>query len=125
MQITRDQGQTWNYVSNPYGDTTGTFPNYVYSDAPEFWSLFSQTYSTPIDIDDYAGVTIQMRYWFHSDSDAPQGEGLFLDDIAVNVDATGSSAEGDTARSRELGGLIGAAIQNELVKQKRPGGLLA
>jgi len=45
--------------------------------------------------------------------------------IAVNVDATGSSAEGDTARSRELGGLIGAAIQNELVKQKRPGGLLA
>ena len=86
MQITRDQGQTWNYVSNPYGDTTGTFPNYVYSDAPEFWSLFSQTYSTPIDIDDYAGVTIQMRYWFHSDSDAPQGEGLFLDDIAVNVD---------------------------------------
>ena len=21
MQITRDQGQTWNYVSNPYGDT--------------------------------------------------------------------------------------------------------
>ena len=45
--------------------------------------------------------------------------------IAVNVDASGSSAEGDTARSRELGGLIGAAIQNELVKQKRPGGLLA
>ena len=45
--------------------------------------------------------------------------------IAVNVDATGSSAEGDTARSRELGTLIGAAIQTELVKQKRPGGLLA
>ena len=86
MQITRDQGQTWLYVSNPYGDTTGTFPNYVYSDAPEFWSLFSTTYSSPIDIDDYAGASIQMRYWFHSDSDAPQGEGLFLDDIAVNVD---------------------------------------
>ena len=86
MQITRDQGQTWNYVSNPYGDTTGTFPNYVYSDAPELWSLFSTTYSTPIDIDDYAGAPMQMRYWFHSDSDAPQGEGLFLDDIVVNVD---------------------------------------
>ena len=86
MQITRDQGQTWLYVSNPYGDTTGTFPNYVYSDAPEFWSLFSTTYSQPIDIDDFAGASIQMRYWFHSDSDAPQGEGLFLDDIAVNVD---------------------------------------
>ena len=88
MQISRDQGQTWFYVSNPYGDTTGTIPNYVYSDAPEFWSLFSTTYSTPIDIDDYAGISIQLRYWFHSDSDAPQGEGLFLDDISVNVDGT-------------------------------------
>ena len=88
MQISRDQGQTWYYVSNPYGDTTGTIPNYVYSDAPEFWSLFSTTYSTPIDIDDYAGISIQLRYWFHSDSDAPQGEGLFLDDISVNVDGT-------------------------------------
>ena len=84
MQLTADGGQSWYYVSNPYGDTTAS--NYVYSDAPEFWSLFSTTYSQPIDIDDYAGASIQMRYWFHSDSDAPQGEGLFLDDIAVNVD---------------------------------------
>ena len=84
MQLTADGGQSWYYVSNPYGDTTAS--NYVYSDAPEFWSLFSTTYSEPIDISNYAGSSIQMRYWFHSDSDAPQGEGLFLDDIAVSVD---------------------------------------
>ena len=86
MQLTVNAGQSWNYVSNPYGDTSATANNYVYSDAPEFWSLFSTTYSEPIDISDYAGSSIQLRYWFHSDSDAPQGEGLFLDDIAVSVD---------------------------------------
>ena len=88
MQLTPDGGQSWYYVSNPYGDTSATAMNYVYSDAPEFWSLFSTTYSEPIDISNYAGSSIQIRYWFHSDSDAPQGEGLFLDDISVNVDGS-------------------------------------
>jgi hypothetical protein len=45
--------------------------------------------------------------------------------IVVNVDASGSSVEGDTEQSRELGRLISVAIQSELIKQKRPGGMLA
>ena len=45
--------------------------------------------------------------------------------IVVNVDASGSSVEGDEAQGRELGRLISVAIQSELVQQKRPGGLLA
>ena len=45
--------------------------------------------------------------------------------ITVNVDASGSSAEGDNQISAELGNAIVAAIQAELVNQKRPGGLLA
>jgi hypothetical protein len=45
--------------------------------------------------------------------------------VVVNVDAKGSSASGDTAAGKQLGGLIGAAVQAELIKQKRPGGLLA
>ncbi|BCV05157.1 MAG: hypothetical protein CM15mV99_240 [Caudoviricetes sp.] len=44
--------------------------------------------------------------------------------IVVNVDASGSSVEGDEQQSRELGLLISSAIQSELIKQKRPGGLL-
>ena len=44
--------------------------------------------------------------------------------IVVNVDASGSSVEGDNERSRELGQMLSAAIQSELIKQKRPGGLL-
>ena len=45
--------------------------------------------------------------------------------IVVNVDATGSSVEGDEQQGRELGRMISVAIQSELVKQKIPGGILA
>ena len=88
MQVSPDSGSTWFYCSNPYGDTTGTFPNYVFTDAPELWALFSTYYNEPIDLDNYAGISLQFRYWFHSDSDAPQGEGLFIDDISIDVDGS-------------------------------------
>ena len=45
--------------------------------------------------------------------------------VNVNVDATGSSVEGDQAQGKQLGVAISAAVQAELVKQQRPGGLLA
>jgi len=45
--------------------------------------------------------------------------------VVVNVDASGSSVEGNEQDSRELGRLISVAVQSELVKQKRPGGILA
>jgi len=45
--------------------------------------------------------------------------------IVVNVDASGSSVEGDEQQGKELGRLISVAIQSELIQQKRPGGLLA
>ena len=45
--------------------------------------------------------------------------------VIVNVDASGSSVEGDDNGSRELGRLISVAVQSELIQQKRPGGLLA
>ena len=45
--------------------------------------------------------------------------------VVVNVDASGSRVEGDEQEGKQLGRVIAAAIQQELVKQKRPGGLLA
>ena len=45
--------------------------------------------------------------------------------IVVNVDASGSSVEGDEDEGRALGIALSAAIESELIKQKRPGGLLA
>ena len=44
--------------------------------------------------------------------------------VSVNVDASGTSAEGDEPNAEQLGRLIGAVVQSELIKEKRPGGLL-
>jgi len=52
-----------------------------------------------------------------------QGGGV--NNINVNVDASGSNAQSDENVGRQLGEVLGAAIQAELIEQKRPGGLLA
>ena len=51
--------------------------------------------------------------------------GRSTNNIVVNVDATGSNVQGDDDSGRQLGRLIGLAVQSELIQQKRPGGLLA
>jgi len=53
------------------------------------------------------------------------GSGVSSTNVVVNVDAKGSSASGDSGAGKQLGGLIGAAVQAELIKQQRPGGLLS
>ena len=50
--------------------------------------------------------------------------GAGASNIVVNVDASGSSVEGNEQESKALGKAIGAAVQAEIVKQKMPGGLL-
>lgn len=45
--------------------------------------------------------------------------------VVVNVDASGSKVQGDDARGKELGRVVSVAVQQEIIKQKRPGGLLA
>jgi len=45
--------------------------------------------------------------------------------VIVNVDAKGSKVQGDDQQGNQLGRVIAAAVQQELIKQKRPGGLLS
>jgi hypothetical protein len=45
--------------------------------------------------------------------------------IVVNVDATGTNVQGDEPNANRLGEALGAAVRAELIRQKRPGGLLA
>lgn len=45
--------------------------------------------------------------------------------VTVNVDAGNSQVQGDGPNANQLGRVIGAAVQAEIVKQQRPGGLLA
>ena len=44
--------------------------------------------------------------------------------VVVNVDASGTEVQGSQNGADQLGRLIGAAVQAELIRQKRPGGLL-
>lgn len=45
--------------------------------------------------------------------------------VVVNVDAKGTSVQGNDQEGNQLGRVLSAAVQAELIKQKRPGGLLA
>ena len=44
--------------------------------------------------------------------------------VNVSVNAGNTSAQGNNMKATQLGKMIGAAIEAELVKQKRPGGIL-
>ena len=83
-EISPNNGVTWNAMSNPYGDPTGT--NYVYSDAPDVWSSMTGSYSLDGIITDYAGQTIMLRWYFLSDDDTPQGTGIMIDDVTIYND---------------------------------------
>ena len=46
--------------------------------------------------------------------------------VVVNVDASGNSqVSGNAGQGEQLGRVISQAVQQELIKQKRPGGILA
>ena len=45
--------------------------------------------------------------------------------VVVNVDATGSATQGDSGRAEALGRAVSQAVQAEIIRQKRPGGLLS
>ena len=44
--------------------------------------------------------------------------------VVVNVDASGTDVQGNDQQANQLGRLISIAVQSELIKQRRPGGLL-
>ena len=52
------------------------------------------------------------------------GGGSVSNMVTVNVDASGSSVSGNNADAQALGAAIGAAVQAQLIKEKRPGGIL-
>ena len=56
---------------------------------------------------------------------APTGSFGGAVNVVVNVDAGGTSVEGNEPNANQMGRIIGAAVQAEIVKMQRPGGLLA
>ena len=55
----------------------------------------------------------------------PMGGESVVNNISVSVDATGTAVSGSDAEGNELGQQIAIAIQSELIRQKRAGGLLS
>jgi len=53
-----------------------------------------------------------------------KGGGGTTNVVTVNVDASGSSVSGNNADANQLGQVIGQAVQAQLIKEKRAGGLL-
>ena len=53
------------------------------------------------------------------------GGGGNITTVNVNVDASGSKVQGDASQGAALGRAVSQAVQAELIRQKRPGGLLA
>jgi len=53
------------------------------------------------------------------------GTGGITNNIAISVDATGTRAQGDQGRSGELARDLARVVDDRLIYQKRPGGLLA
>jgi len=51
--------------------------------------------------------------------------GTEMGNVVVNVDASGSRVQGDQPNGNRLGEALGAAVRAELIRQKRPGGLLS
>ena len=57
-------------------------------------------------------------------SELGKGGGGTTNVVTVNVDASGSSVSGNNADASQLGQVIGHAVQAQLIKEKRAGGLL-
>lgn len=83
-EISPDNGMTWNAMSNPYADPTGS--NYVYSDAPTVWAPMLESYTLDGLISDFAGQTVKFRWYFKSNAGTPQGPGIMIDDFKIYND---------------------------------------
>ena len=80
-EISPDDGASWFYMSNPYGQDGVS--NYVYSDAPDVWASMVGSYSLDGYITEYAGNTIRLRWYFKSNATV-DGTGYMIDDVKTN-----------------------------------------
>lgn len=56
---------------------------------------------------------------------ALQGTGQSGGMVNVSVDARGTNVRGDSSQGERLGRAVAQAVQQELIRQRRPGGILA
>ncbi len=84
FEISPDDGDTWFYMSNPYGDPAGN--NYVFTGANDVWGPWTEGWGYDGVISNYAGHTVKFRFTFRGDDDTPIGTGFAFDDFKVYYD---------------------------------------
>ena len=131
-------GSTSMFTSPSFGvDTTG-----LLGPASPFANGGIMTANGPLSLKRYAagGIASSPQLAVYGEGSTPEAyvplpdgrtipvtmkNGAETGNIVVNVDATGSQVQGDQGKSNRLGEALGAAVRAELIRQKRPGGLLA
>jgi len=85
IYLSDDEGETWQYQCHDYArpESGGNGWAHYVPGIP-----FGETANVDLDLTEWAGETIQLRWWFYSDVDHDDGNGngLFLDDIEVMGD---------------------------------------
>lgn len=84
FEISPDDGDTWFYMSNPYGDPAGN--NYVFTGANDVWGPWTEGWGHDGIISNYAGNTVKFRFTFRGDDDTPIGTGFAFDDFKIYYD---------------------------------------
>ncbi len=84
-EISIDNGVSWRAMSNPTANEDST--NYVYSDVPDAFTSFVEGYNgnghASGNVSFFAGQPVKFRWYFRSDADAPNGEGIMIDDFKI------------------------------------------
>jgi hypothetical protein len=107
-----EDGETWKILKTPSGtdeNPSGNSYGWGYNGVSDGWIEES------VDLSDYAGKTVQIRYEYVTDA-AVNGEGLLLDDITVEAVGYQTDFEKD-AGGWESAGFI--RIQNKLPQTMR------
>ena len=80
MYISNDGGETWTYITHDYARAESGGDGWFHYVPGTPW-----TGNVELDLSDYAGEIIQLRWIFRTDGDdgGGNGNGLFLDDIEI------------------------------------------
>lgn len=85
MEVSIDSGFSWCRVSNPTCDPGGT--NYVYTDCPDFWASFNESYGDDMDFSALIGNVLKFRFGMESNADANVAVGPKFDGFTVDHSA--------------------------------------
>ncbi|MBZ0264723.1 T9SS type A sorting domain-containing protein [bacterium] len=83
LKVKPSDDNVWYFATNPYGEAPNQ--NFVFTDAPTDWTLYSLGYNNPLNLTPYHGQTIKIRIEFNSPlADYTDGERyIYFDDFFV------------------------------------------